>query len=77
MPNEILKLFEGLDIALFTPFQFFYDEEYMAAVDITVDVRVKKILTCEKIKEDRREAFLQQTKLGWTRIFIGYLTSEW
>jgi len=78
MQNDILELFEaGLDIAFFMPFQFSDDEEFMAAADIMADEQVTKILICEEIQEDRQEAFLQQTKLGWTQLLMGYLTSGW
>jgi len=45
LPNDILELFDaGIDIALFMPLQFSFDEDYMDAADIMMDERVRTIL---------------------------------
>ena len=41
------------------------------------DKRVTTILNEDAIQGDQQEAFAQQTKLGWTRIFTGYISTEW
>ena len=41
------------------------------------DDRVTEIIMDETIREDRREAFTQQTRIGWTKIFLGYFTTNW
>ena len=72
--NNILQLFEaGLDIAIFTPLRLSFDEASMDAADIMTDNWVTKILTNDTMRADGWEAFLQQTRLGWTRIFMEFL----
>ena len=74
IPNDILRMFEvGIGIALSVP----YDDEFTTTEEVITDKRVTTILHDDTIREDRREAFTQQTKLGWTRIFTGYISTKW
>eukprot|EP00816_Leptocylindrus_hargravesii_P009675 CAMPEP_0196802658 /NCGR_PEP_ID=MMETSP1362-20130617/2226_1 /TAXON_ID=163516 /ORGANISM="Leptocylindrus danicus, Strain CCMP1856" /LENGTH=54 /DNA_ID=CAMNT_0042174003 /DNA_START=1764 /DNA_END=1925 /DNA_ORIENTATION=- len=41
------------------------------------DEQVTTILINDKIQLDRREAFVQQMRMGWTRIFMGFFTTGW
>mmetsp|Transcript_764 Transcript_764/g.1238 ORF Transcript_764/g.1238 Transcript_764/m.1238 type:complete len:88 (+) Transcript_764:169-432(+) len=76
--NDIVRLFEaGIDIAILTPLRCYYDDTYTDDDDIMTDERVTTILTDETIREDRQEAFKQQTRMGWTKIFMGFFTSSW
>jgi len=76
--NDIVRLFEaGINIAVLTPLRCSYDDTYTDDDDIMTDARVTKILTDETIREDRQEAFKQQTRMGWTKIFMGFFTSSW
>jgi len=78
LPNDILELFDaGINIALFMPLQFSFDEGYIDAADIMTDEQVTTILINDKIQLDRREAFVQQMRMGWTRIFMGFFTTGW
>ena len=74
LPNDILELFDAsIDIALFTPLRFSFDEDYIDAADIMMDERVTKILNNDNIRPDRREVFAQQKRMGWTRKFMCFL----
>jgi len=53
------------------------DDDYMDDKDIMTDDRVTAILTDKTIQADRREAFTQQTRMGWTKIFLGFFTNSW
>jgi len=76
--NDILDLLKvGLDIAILTPVRLSVDEAAMDDMDIMTDDRVMEMLENNKIRTDQREAFIQQTTLGWTRIFMGYFTTGW
>ena len=78
IPNDIVRMFEtGIDIAILTPLRFSYDGVHMDEDDIMTDDRVTEIITDETIREDRRAAFTQQTRIGWTKIFLGYFTTSW
>ena len=78
IPNDILSMFEvGIDIALFKPLRTVYDDDILASTDIMADIRVTRIMNEVSIREDRREAFAQQTRLGWTKLFLGYMTEGW
>eukprot|EP00816_Leptocylindrus_hargravesii_P008854 CAMPEP_0196803608 /NCGR_PEP_ID=MMETSP1362-20130617/3033_1 /TAXON_ID=163516 /ORGANISM="Leptocylindrus danicus, Strain CCMP1856" /LENGTH=82 /DNA_ID=CAMNT_0042175307 /DNA_START=177 /DNA_END=422 /DNA_ORIENTATION=+ len=73
-----MRMFEaGIDIALLTPFRYSYDDVHIDEDDIMTDERVTTILTDETIREDRQEAFKQQTRIGWTKIFLGFFTNSW
>jgi len=74
IPNDILRMLEvGIGLALSVSF----DDDFMTSEEMMTDERVTTILNDETIREDRRGAFAQQTKLGWTRIFTGYISTEW
>jgi len=76
LPNDILELFDAsIDIALFTPLRLSFDEAYIDAADIMTDERVTTILNSDKIRPDRREAFAEQTRMGWMRIIMGFFTT--
>ena len=48
-----------------------------AVSEKVTDDRVTTILTDDTIRADRREAFKQQTRMGWTKIFRGFFTNSW
>ena len=76
--NDIVRFFEaGINIAILTPLRFSYNEAYIDDEDIMTNDRVTAILADETIRADRREAFKQQTRMGWTKIFLGFFTSSW
>ena len=78
LPNDILSMFEaGIDIALVNPIRTVYDDDIIASTDIMADNRVQSIMGNVSIRSDRREAFAQQTRLGWTKLFQGYMTENW
>ena len=78
IPNDILKMIEtGIDIALTPTARPLHDNENTDTADLLDDERVSQFLNDEGIREDRREAFAQQTKLGWTRLFMGFMSIEW
>ena len=78
IPNDIVRMFEaGIDIALLTPLRYSYDNVHIDEDGIMTDDRVTEILTDEMIREDRQEAFKNQTRIGWTKIFLGYFTTSW
>ena len=77
LPNDILRMFEtGIDLALAPPPRPCYHDDLTAAADMFDDVRVLKILNDTTINEARRLAFEQQTKIGWSRLFLGLMTVE-
>ena len=75
--SDILKMFElGIELALITPVRHTYDD-FTTMTETIDDDRVQNILNDNSIPKDRRMAFEQQTKLGWSRIFMGYMTEGW
>ena len=78
IPNDVLKMFEaGIDMALFPSARPLFDDDDSDMAELMEDERVTRFLNDEYIREDRREAFAQQTKLGWTRLFMGFMSMEW
>jgi len=70
LPNDILMMFEtGIDLVLDPPPRPFHFDDLMAEEAIPDDDRVLKILEDTTIRDDRRLAFEQQTKIGWSRLF--------
>ena len=71
MPNDVLPLFEtSIKIALSQQPILQYKDSDSPFHDIFDDERA--ILNDESIREDRREAFAQLTRLKWAALFVTY-----
>ena len=78
LTNDILRMFEtGIDLVLTPPPRPCYHDDLTAAAAMFEDERVLKILNDTTINEARRLAFEQQTKIGWSRLFLGLMMIEW
>ena len=78
IPNDILRMFEtGIDLALIPRPRPCYHDDLTAAEAMFDDDRVLQIINDTTINEARRLAFEQQTKIGWSRLFLGLMTVEW
>ena len=66
----------GIGLALLPPRPYLFDD-LTETTDLLEDDRALTIINDTTINSERREAFIQQTKIGWTSLFMGYMTVEW
>ena len=72
IPTDILKMLKtGIGLALLPPRPYLFDD-LTETTDLLDDDRALAILNDTTITSERREAFAQQTKIGWTSLFMGY-----
>ena len=78
IPNNILKLLEGGIELVLSRGETFRGEKWQDKDNLAQsDKRIKSLLEDASFREDAKEAFIQQTEIGWGGLFMGRMAIGW
>ena len=78
MTNDALKLLEGGIVLVLSGVETYRVERWNGNDNLAQsDVKIKELLEDNNIREDAKEAFIQQLELGWEDLFMGRMATGW